>query len=123
MAISEKLQESYPDLISVFQISGLNANQIQALVKIGIHTKGDLIRYNPYHYARLMKLSLESGFSEELNIRTFVDFQYERKAVADIMGANVDAMEGIGPVKARLLRDNFDIATVEDLANSTLFTV
>ncbi len=114
-------ERNYPDLVSVFDIGSLSSDQIQALIKIGIRTLGDLQRYNPFHYARLLQAAFRDEIGSAIVLGTFVDFNYESKSPEELIDAPVGIIEGIGPAKAELFQQYFNIYTVEDLANASLF--
>jgi hypothetical protein len=52
-----------------------------------------------------------------MNINRCVDKAYEGKSFNELANAPIDALEGIGPKDAALLKNAFNVSTIRDLAN------
>jgi len=52
-----------------------------------------------------------------MNINKAVDKAYEGKSLKELVGAPVDALQGLSENDAKLLKDAFNVKTIEDLAN------
>lgn len=52
-----------------------------------------------------------------MNINRCVDKAYEGKSFHELADAPVDALEGIGPKDAAILKKAFNVSTIRDLAN------
>ncbi|HCL56024.1 MAG TPA: hypothetical protein DHW82_03325 [Spirochaetia bacterium] len=52
-----------------------------------------------------------------MNINKAVDKAYEGKSLKELVGASVDALQGLSENDAKLLKDAFNVKTIEDLAN------
>ena len=51
-----------------------------------------------------------------MNINKFLDKAYETQPLKDIVNAPVDALQGLSPRHAALLKEAFNVKTVSDLA-------
>lgn len=58
-----------------------------------------------------------------ISIKSAVDKKYEEKSLSIIAKSPVDALQGISPRHARLLKEGFGINTVEDLAKLKYFEI
>lgn len=52
-----------------------------------------------------------------MNIKKAVDKAYENKSLKELVSAPVDALQGISANDAKLLKEAFNVKTIEDLAN------
>jgi hypothetical protein len=57
----------------------------------------------------------------EANLNALLDKAWDDKALADIVAAPVDALQGVSEGDAKLLKDAFNIKTVGDLGKNKYF--
>ena len=51
-----------------------------------------------------------------MNINKFIDKKYEKLTLKELTAAPVDAIAGISAGDVKLLRDNYNVKTISDLA-------
>ncbi len=57
----------------------------------------------------------------EANLNAFLDKAYENKPLAEVLAAPVSALQGVSDGDAKLLKDAFNIKTVQDLGKNKYF--
>lgn len=113
--------KTIPDLHGLGVLSGMNADKQLALRKLGIFTLGELVRYDPFYYARLVLMIFRGELEKEaVPLRLFLSYSYERKSIDELVQAPPEAIAGIGPAYSRLFKRAFGIETVQQLADFPL---
>jgi hypothetical protein len=57
----------------------------------------------------------------EANLNALLDKAYEDKPLSEILKAPVDALQGVSENDAKLLKEAFNIKTVQDLGKNKFF--
>ena len=61
MISSTKFNQTFPDTHRLAVLPAMNVDKQLAFHKLGIFSLGDLIRYDPFHYARLILMIAEGA--------------------------------------------------------------
>lgn len=104
-------------------LQGIGPVHQEDLKKLGLETVRDLADYRFYHRARAIHnlvTAEEPGCrapDAEMNLNNLLDKEYETKTLAEIAAAPAAALQGLSEEKGQILRDQFGIKTIEDLAS------
>lgn len=103
-------------VLSLAVVRSLNAPQIQALHSLGILRVSDLLHYAPVHNARLVVAAAQGRIAHDFDLATLIDASAAAIPLDELPRASPARLKGVGEAAAKILLDEFNIRTIEALA-------